>query len=247
MDYKTIIQDAEKFVRQYIQTYSNMNLYYHNMEHMRQMVEATIQIGIYYNLSENERFIVTLAAYFHDIGYYMGSVQMHEVNSALLAESFLKKYAIAPYIMVSVKNCILATRIPQIPRNLLEKIVCDADLYYLGSDSFEECNRLLHQETSTLSGMVINASDWRKKNIDLLKRHQFHTDYANLFFKSKKNAHLIALTVAATKADWRKITSDLEESSLLVSSDPIINKQNKKQEKKKGQIQSLNEKEEETK
>ena len=43
--------------------------------------------------------------------------------------------------------CILATKLPQMPDGLLQEMLCDADLYHLGTLDFFACDVLMKKET----------------------------------------------------------------------------------------------------
>ena len=163
---------------------------YHGMEHTREVVVATIEMAEYYKLSEEDYFIVVAAAYFHDLGYSNGGNHDHEQRSALLAEDFLNHEEISPENITKVKDCIKATKMPQSPSNLLESIICDADLFHLGSADFKEKSKLVHQEIETTRQKKIGKSLWRQMTITLMQEHTFHTDYAKNKLEEKKKENL---------------------------------------------------------
>lgn len=193
MNYQTIIQDASDWVNNYIKGHKSATLCFHNIEHILQVVDATKKISAYYKLSEKDNFIVLIAAYFHDVGYYTGPKEGHELRSTEIAENFLQERAVEVDLIQAVKNCIIATRMPQQPKNLLEEIVCDADLFHLGSDGFSERNKLMRKEAGICSGKTIEKSNWRQGTIDLMEKHHYHTSYAKLFLTDKKAENLNAL------------------------------------------------------
>ena len=66
----------------------------------------------------------------------MVDIEHHEAQSAVLAEIFLRLHNVANEDIDAVKACILATQMPQKPVTLLDKIICDADLFHLGTADF---------------------------------------------------------------------------------------------------------------
>jgi hypothetical protein len=76
------------------------------------------------------------------------------------------------------------------PANLLEEIVCDADLFHFGTDEFGERNKLLRKEVEALQHKKISKEEWRTGTIRLLESHHFHTDYCQLLLNEKKQEHL---------------------------------------------------------
>jgi hypothetical protein len=90
----------------------------------------------------------------------------------------------------AVKNCIIATRIPQRPANLLEEIVCDADLYHFGTDDFPFQDKLMRKEAEALNHLHIDKDEWRKGTIMLLENHHYHTKYCKELLNKKKKQNL---------------------------------------------------------
>ncbi|MEJ0102540.1 MAG: Pycsar system effector family protein [Bacteroidota bacterium] len=66
---------------------------------------------------------------------------------------------------------------PQTPTNLLEEIICDADLFHLGTDDFKQKNKLLRKELVNLGGEELSKKQWKKKNTHFLESHQYFTSY----------------------------------------------------------------------
>lgn len=206
MNYQAIIEESAGWVDNYIKQFQSSLLCFHNITHTLQVVEATKKIGSYYQLAEKDFFIILVAAYFHDIGYYTGPADGHEQRSAEIAESFLREKSVDEDTISTIKNCIKATRIPQHPQNLLEEIVCDADLFHLGSDDFTDRNKLMHREFESCKNKQVSKEDWRKGTIKLMENHHYHTQYAQLFLNEKKMKNLESLKAKAEKS----IALDLE-------------------------------------
>src|SRR5919205_4133874 len=54
---------------------------FHSLEHTEDVVEACSHMADYYQLSEDDRLVLMLAAWFHDTGYSSGSALGHEEES----------------------------------------------------------------------------------------------------------------------------------------------------------------------
>lgn len=192
MDYDKLIEDAAAYAQIYIDKREDATLSFHNSIHMREVVEAVRKISNHYQLEKRESAIVKIAAYFHDIGYYEHGCTGHELRGANLAEAFLLENKADQEMITQVKNCILATKPPQSPKNLLEEIVCDADLYHLGSDWFTVRNKLMRREAEA-SGVEVDKNEWRRETIKLLENHRYHTSYCRELLGKKKQENLDAL------------------------------------------------------
>ena len=184
---------------------------FHNALHTRDVVKATEEMSRHYNLSDEDHFIVLTAAYFHDLGYLSGGATDHEQRSADAATQFLRDNGVSAEVIEKVEGCILSTRMPQSPRNLLEKILCDADLFHLGKATFEERNKLMLQEAEKVQGVKIDKSTWRMLTISLLEKHKYHTDYAQEHLEEGKQVNLDALKKKQKKSQ-AKVEATSEKS-----------------------------------
>lgn len=159
---------------------------FHNLEHTEDVVEACSHMADYYQLSEDDRLVLMLAAWFHDVGYSAGHAEGHEEVSVQLATQFLENRQIDETIIHRVTSCIRATRMPQSPVSLVEKILCDGDLFHLSTGDFKARNQLLKQEREYLLGQKIDKREWRKSNIQFLGQHKYFTDYGQEILEAKK-------------------------------------------------------------
>lgn len=189
MNYQAILEQVRQHVITFFDTHTDERLVYHNKPHTEGVVAAAIQIANHYQLDEKDFFIVVTAAWFHDLGYFMDAT-VHEQKGAEAAVLFLKDKGIDEGILQTVRGCILATRMPQQPVTLLEKIVCDADLFHLGTDAFAEKNKLLRKEYMAMHQTRISKEDWRRGTIQLLETHHYHTDYCRLLLNDRKRENL---------------------------------------------------------
>ncbi|SEK21579.1 Pycsar system effector family protein [Parapedobacter koreensis] len=187
MDYNVILTDAERWVKAYMADQQGHGYCFHDLAHTQDVVEAVAMMADHYHLPARDRFIVLIAAYFHDLGYFSGGPAEHEQRGAELAADFLASYQVEATIIEAVKACIYATRLPQNPKNLLEEIVSDADLFHLGGDNFRERNDLMRRERG---GNECLEQDWRNQTLALLENHKYHTDYAKQRLNDKKQKNI---------------------------------------------------------
>ena len=94
--------------------------------------------------------------------------------------------------------CIMATRPSAEPVNLLQQILRDADMYNLGTKEFGMNNRLVYEEVRLRNG-AISKTEWNKKTIELMERHQFYTSYCKELLTERKMKNLKKLKAAKAK------------------------------------------------
>jgi predicted metal-dependent HD superfamily phosphohydrolase len=165
---------------------------YHSPRHTRQTVAACREIGGALHLEKETMEVVLLAAWFHDTGYAF-KVRGHEERSAEIAERFLQAEGCPVRTIRGVMACILATRMPQRPRSLRERVLCDADLISLGKRSFLKQNELLRQEMERREGRLISEKVWLHRSYRFLHRHRFSTPYGRTVLESGKQANIARL------------------------------------------------------
>ena len=192
MHYREILDQLRTHVATLFQTGKDERFIYHNLEHTEQVVENAIKIANHYRLSDLDAFIVVAASWFHDIGY-LYDCGRHEAKGVDLAVSFLEENKVDQNVIDQIKGCILATMMPQKPEGLLQQIVCDADLFHLGSNNFKERNKLMRQEVEAFSNHKIDKKEWNSKTISLFKSHHFHTDYCQTLLNQTKAQNLAEL------------------------------------------------------
>jgi predicted metal-dependent HD superfamily phosphohydrolase len=190
MDYNNILEQAQHYVKSYFDNHVNEKLVYHNIKHTEMVVDAARQIGQHYQLNDADFFAVVVAAWFHDLGYFTGEPVGHEERGAKMAQSYLEGTGVERAAIEAVCRCIIATKLPQRAVVLTEQIVCDADLYHLGTDDFGDRNKLMRKEAEALQDKKISKDEWRKTTIRFLESHQYYTDYCRLLLNEQQQENL---------------------------------------------------------
>jgi len=192
MNYLEILDDVKTHVEHLFQSGSNEQLVYHNLQHTEHVIKHAVEIANFYKLSDRDFFIVQCACWFHDVGYLEG-LEQHENKGAETAAKFLRSLNVDEGSIQEVQGCILATKMPQSPKTLLQQIVCDADLYHLGSEDFKERNKLMRKETIAVCNKEIDKNIWRLGTLQLLESHHYHTQYCidKLTARKKENMRML--------------------------------------------------------
>ena len=190
MDYHHLLGEVKLYVIALFKSKADQALPYHNIFHTESVVSHAGQIANHYQLGEKDHFLVMAAAWFHDTGYLSGGQDDHEQRGADNAAAFLEENGVDASTIQTIRQCIIATRMPQSPITLVEKIVCDADLYHFGTDDFRTRNKLMKKEAESRLGKKIGKAAWRRDTIAFLESHRFHTDYCRDLLQEKKKQNL---------------------------------------------------------
>jgi predicted metal-dependent HD superfamily phosphohydrolase len=172
----TILEEAKSFVAAFFWNNNLDKVCYHNIEHTFEVVKFTEIIGRACSLDDNQLENALISALFHDIGYYKGT-KFHERESAKVAERFLRSGGWEKARINKIKSCVLATKIPQDPKNIVEEVVCDADLAHLACEQYFEKAESLRKELESRDGIQLEEEKWLLKNREFFENHHFFTKY----------------------------------------------------------------------
>jgi predicted metal-dependent HD superfamily phosphohydrolase len=184
-----LLEKAEDYVLSILYAKASPENVYHDVIHTREVISSCKIIGEAESLSDSELEILQIAACFHDLGYVDVS-EGHEERSAEYARQFLLEENYPEEKIDIVCNCILSTKIPQKPQNLLEEILCDADLSHLGKKDFVFRNDLFRLEFEFHFGRSLSEVEWLEKSIEFISSHRFFTNYAQNMLEHLKQKHL---------------------------------------------------------
>ena len=151
------------------------NYSYHNLDHTKRVIGAAIDIGINYDLSEKDWRCLLTACLLHDYGFIESHVE-HEKISAKLSSQILPKYGFSETDIQIINSLILVTKLEEKPKNLLESIIRDSDLEYLGSEDFIKISPLLKKEWINCK-VVKSDSEFYKIQYEFILNHSFYTDF----------------------------------------------------------------------
>lgn len=178
----------EKKILKLLKNGLSATLHYHGYPHTIDVIKNVKYIAEKENITNEDISLLKMAALFHDLGF-LDTYNGHEAIGCIMARKMLPKYAMTNEDIEEICAMIMATKVPQTPKTLLEKILCDADLLYLGTDDFEKTGSSLFVELKE-NGKVKTEHEWNQIQVDFLKNHQFHTKYMIDNYSKKKDENL---------------------------------------------------------
>ncbi|WP_229213928.1 HD domain-containing protein [Dyadobacter psychrotolerans] len=204
MNFIKLLDKVKKKIAKDFRHANTQGLIFHNLNHTKKVVKYTARISEHYQLEADKHFIVMAAAWFHDSGYLSGPVEGHENRGAEKAKVYLLKKGLSEQTVESVAQCISATSVREKPQELLSQIICDADLYHLGTKDFFDQNKLVRKEAEWVSGKKISKGDWQQQTITFLESHQFKTTFCQHLLAEGKRNNLDKLKKKAFKDAKKK-------------------------------------------
>ncbi|MCX6255674.1 MAG: HD domain-containing protein [Bacteroidia bacterium] len=151
-------------------------LYYHNVKHTVDVVTEVELIGWGEGCTDEEILLLKTAGLFHDAGHTI-AYDNHEFYGTQLAKEMLPKYNYTPEHIERICSIIMSTKLPPRPTNLLENIICDSDLDYLGRSDFIPVSNTLYEELKAQNKMG-SLNDWNKIQVKFISGHQYFTETA---------------------------------------------------------------------
>lgn len=176
-------------VNRYVILFLSKNLSFHCIGHTYDVVDAAREIGTESNLSEENMVVLMVAAWFHDCGYvnlYIG----HEEESKKIAKNFLENFGCEKDFIDTVLSCIDSTKYPPKPSSLIEKVLCDADLYHLACPNYPKYEKAIRQEFEKYLGLAYTDEEWLVKNCKFLTDHEYYTDYGQKVLAKFKEVNI---------------------------------------------------------
>ncbi len=169
--------DLEEFILDKLERELPKYLYYHNLKHTMDVVIQSEIIGRGEGICDEEMLLLKTAALFHDSGQTVQS-KGHELISAQIAAEILPKFNYSNEQIAIICDIIKATELPPKPQTLLQRIICDSDLDYLGRSDFIPVSNTLYKELHEQK-LIGSMDDWNKLQIKFLSAHQYFTETAN--------------------------------------------------------------------
>lgn len=171
-------QDAIRYAEQRLQQELSPTLVYHGIAHTRdEVVPAVETLAAMEGISGKSLLLLLTAAWFHDLGYVENAVH-HELIGARMVAEVLPSFGYSQADVEVVRWAILATALPQSPRNLLEQILTDADLDVLGKTDFMKRNDDLRRELGFF-GKGFSDEQWYRQQLNFIEGHQYFTAAAH--------------------------------------------------------------------
>jgi uncharacterized protein len=184
-------KELQHYVFDLLETELPSHFYYHNKEHTQYVVNATLQLATAEQVNEEDMLLLLTAALMHDIGF-TETVKNHEEKSCDLSKRLLPSYGFGAAAIDTICELIIATKIPQQAHTPLSQILCDADLYYIGTDQFFDFGDKLYREMTGLH-LIGSWDEWNEMQVRFLSSHRYFTATANRLLYEKKLANLFTL------------------------------------------------------
>ena len=167
-------------------------LYYHRAWHTEHdVLPAARRLGQLSGLTKTEQGLLEISAAYHDIGQIYISYGHEAISVKIMAEA-LPRFGFAPSDIERVTGLIMATRMPQSPKNELEQLLADADMDGLGRTDFLDTSKALWRENAAL-GRPQSWVQWLETQMRFLRAHRYFTAPARALREEGKQHNITML------------------------------------------------------
>jgi len=190
--YSTIhYRKAEKYILKRLREELPDNLHYHDINHTIDVCAAVERLALMEGVEGDDIFLLKTAALYHD-GGFVEEYAKNEPIGARMAREVLPQFGYDEAQIQKIEELILATRVPQQPKNKLEEIICDADLDYLGRDEFHFIADKLKRELMERN-IIQNDIEWDTLQVKFLEAHHYFTGTAIKLRQKMKEKRIIEI------------------------------------------------------
>src|SRR5690606_34042730 len=162
---------------------------FHNIHHTQEVVKYAEEIAFHSQLSKDETESVIIASWLHDIGYEQGA-ENHEDVAAAIAHQMLNEWGATTEKITAVTEAIISTKMPQQPKSLVSKVLCDADLSHLSSSKCDEHSFKLRQEWRSLGYKEMPDEEWLQFNLQFMESHRYDTPFGQTVLEQGKKKNI---------------------------------------------------------
>jgi adenylate cyclase len=170
------LSDLEEVVFSKLEAELHKNLYFHNFEYAKRLYEHSSLLAKASELDLEETLLIRTSALLLNVGYTEGYVNQ-ENRSAEYARNILPEYSYSEKQITVITNLILSTKWPPEPGNLLEMVLYDTKMDYVGRADYLRLYKLIFLEQNQYMKSV-DVNEFKRKQLDIIRQYEFFTESA---------------------------------------------------------------------
>jgi hypothetical protein len=164
-------------------------LTYHNVAHTLDVIKQCKAIAKAEGITDVQTLTeLHLASIYHDAGFLFAYIG-HEEKGCEMVREELPGFGVGEHSIDNICGLIMATKMPQSPVGILQKIICDADLDYLGRDDFFSISSNLCKEVLAYK-IAATKMEWDERQVTFLQSHTYFTQSSRRDRTPGKLAHI---------------------------------------------------------
>lgn len=170
------LNDLEEEVFSKLEAELHKDLYFHTVSYARHLYQHSELITKAAGVDLEETLLIKTASLLMNTGY-TEVYENHENRSAIFARTILQEYNYSEKQITLISNLILSTKWPPDPRNVLEMILYDIKMEYLGRADYTRLYKLLFLEQNQYLKSV-DEQEFKRRQIKVLEQYKYYTESA---------------------------------------------------------------------
>ncbi len=167
------IKDLEERVLELIASNTTMILHFHKNETIQKVCNQAELLGRSENVSDDELLLLQTTAVMMFSG--LSETYDHFENTSVeISRKILPDYGYDEKQIDRISNLILASKEPYVPQNILESILIDAKMEYLGRSDYLTQVKLLYLEKKNVYA-DLSRENFIKQQADLINNYNYFT------------------------------------------------------------------------
>ncbi len=165
--------DIENYVFNKLHAELPEQMCFHNSEYAKQVYNHSLLLCKAENIDVEETLEIRTANLIVPLGY-LSNYENPETEAVNITHEILHEFQYSDRQINVINNLILSTKRPYEPQNILEKIMIDAKLEYLGRvDYILLYKKLFREETDLIE--IKDSKKWKKEQVDFLRTFEYYT------------------------------------------------------------------------
>ena len=169
----SVIEELQRAAAGFLEKHLERCYTYHNAAHTLEVCAAAKLFAELSGVPQDTRFALRIAAIFHDFGYLVRSFDNEQLAWPYI-QDFGKRFGIDQNILLAANSMILETVFPYAPTTWGGKLLCDADVEYIGREVFFTQAAHFREELSA-GNVVYTDKEWWSLELDFLQKNSFFT------------------------------------------------------------------------
>jgi HD superfamily phosphodiesterase len=178
----------KRFIIGKLESELSEKLIYHGIQHTLYVLKSCNNYIKRMHIGEKDAYLLRTAAILHDTGY-IWDFDNHEDESIKYATKILPDWNYSKIEVDSIVNLIQSTKKTQRLNNVLEQILADSDLDYLGTPFFYKISEKLQKELLAFN-KISNEEEWNRLQVEFLRNHYYNTPFAIKYREPLKQKYL---------------------------------------------------------
>ncbi len=178
----------KRFITNKLESELSDKLTYHSVHHTLYVLKSCNQYIKRMHIGAHDAYLLRTAALMHDTGF-IWDFDKHENASINYTIKLLPAWNYSDHEINMIIEMINATKKPQTPSNILEQILADSDLDYLGTKYFYKVGNKLYKELLAYN-KISTEEDWNMIQVQFLREHKYHTPFAIKYREPVKQKYL---------------------------------------------------------